>query len=228
MKAILIIHGFADGVYETKYLIEYLNKYFDVFHFVLPKHDQPVIKDVKYEEWIKKAEDEFLKLKDYKKIIIIGHSMGGVIATYLASKYKVHKLILLAPAFKIGNFKQVKKDVFKTKKEEDIYNRIFKTLKRIPLKTFIEFLKLINKYKDAPKKVDCNTLILQGLQDEIVPLKSPQYVYDNLKSKKKHLKLIDNVRHKILISEKKEKIFKYIKYYINGGLIWIIMKKSKI
>ena len=41
----------------------------------------------------------------YKEIYVIGHSMGGVIAAYLASKYKeVKKLVLAAPAFQYFKF----------------------------------------------------------------------------------------------------------------------------
>ena len=62
---------------------------FDVYTFTLPAHEKHVVKDVKYEEWIKAADNQikFLLEHNYKEIYLMGHSMGGVIATHLASIY---------------------------------------------------------------------------------------------------------------------------------------------
>ena len=73
----------------------------------------------------------------YSEVYIIGHSMGGVIASYLASKYKqVKKLVLAAPAFHYLAFKGDKVDVlesikklpnlFKNYNPEEVLSRLFK------------------------------------------------------------------------------------------------------
>ena len=56
----------------------------------------------KIEELIKKSEEkvEWLINNGYSNIYVIGHSMGGVIASHLATKYRqIKKLVLAAPAF---------------------------------------------------------------------------------------------------------------------------------
>ena len=103
-KAVLIIHGFAGGTYDEEKLANFLERHakLDVYSFTLPGHEKRTFKTVKYQEWIKESEDMLNRLINYgyKDIYLIGHSMGGVIATYLASKYKrVKKLVLAAPAF---------------------------------------------------------------------------------------------------------------------------------
>jgi len=110
-KAILIIHGFAGGTYDQEYLANELEleNHFDVYTFTSPGHDNSHSK-IKMEDWIEKAElqTERLIKNGYKNIYLIGHSMGGVIATHIASKYKeVKKLVLAAPAF---HFLSVKND----------------------------------------------------------------------------------------------------------------------
>ena len=89
-KAVLVIHGFAGGTYDQEELANYLelNRNFDVFQFTLPGHDRNLSK-VKHLEWMEASEKqiEWLINRGYKSIYLIGHSMGGVIATYLASKY---------------------------------------------------------------------------------------------------------------------------------------------
>ena len=103
-KAVLIIHGFAGGTYDQERLANYLERHakLDVYSFTLPGHEKRTFKTAKYQEWIKASEEMIDSLiKDgYRSIYLIGHSMGGVIATYLSSKYpQVKKLVLAAPAF---------------------------------------------------------------------------------------------------------------------------------
>ena len=150
-KAILLIHGFAGGNYDYNSLGNDLELYnsFDVFTFTLPGHERMIIDKVTREDWIKKAEDEIEKITNanYKEVYVIGHSMGGVIASHLASKYKeVKKLVLAAPAFHYLAFKGDKVDViesikklpnlFKNYAPEEVLSRIFK----IPAHTIKEFM----------------------------------------------------------------------------------------
>ena len=103
-KAVLIIHGFAGGTYDQEKLANYLERRsrLDVYTFTLPGHEKRVFKTIEYTEWINACEDQLKTLikYGYRDIYLIGHSMGGVIATYLAAKYRrVKKLVLVAPAF---------------------------------------------------------------------------------------------------------------------------------
>ena len=59
--------------------------------------------------------------------------------------------------------------------------------------------------------------------DDVVPISSSQYVYDNAKSKIKKLVIINGVTHDIFTSEADEKIFKIVKSFIkrihiDGGI----------
>src|SRR5574344_1302069 len=109
-KAVLIIHGFAGGPHDNESIQFYLTMHgFDVFTFTLPGHDRILFNKVTKEDWIKSCEDhiELLIKNKYNSICVIGHSMGGVLASYLASKYSVvKKLVLVAPAFKYLTFEE--------------------------------------------------------------------------------------------------------------------------
>ena len=69
---------------------------------------------------------------------------------------------------------------------------------------------------------------MQGDSDVVIPIKSSNYVYDNLKSKDKYLQIISDEGHDLLYGNKKEKISNYISMYLQGGLKWKIVKNSKI
>lgn len=212
-KAILLIHGFAGGNYDYNSLGNDLELYnsFDVFTFTLPGHERMIIDKVTRKDWIKKAEDEIEKIinANYKEVYVIGHSMGGVIASHLASKYKeVKKLVLAAPAFHYLAFKGDKIDViesikklpnlFKNYDPEEVLSRIFK----IPAPTIKEFMKLVEEHTKDIKDITCPTLILHGEKDDIVPVDSVQYVYDNIKSKSVTLIELHSLTHDLFMNDR--------------------------
>ena len=71
-KAVLIIHGFAGGVYDEERLQYHLNSKMglDVYNFTLPGHTRNLTHDISYQEWIDSAEKhvEILIQKGYHTI----------------------------------------------------------------------------------------------------------------------------------------------------------------
>lgn len=225
-KAILLIHGFAGGNYDYGDLGNDLELFrsFDVYTFTLPGHDKTVINHVTKEDWIKKAETQIERLinNGYHEIYIIGHSMGGVIASYLAVKYKkqVKKLVLAAPAFRYFSFKNDKLDVvqslkkvpklFKEYPSEEILSRFFK----IPIPTIREFMKLVEEHTNDIKNITCPTLIIWGTKDEIVPKDSVNYVFNNISSKSVSLYEIKSLTHDLFINDRYDEVKKIITNFL--------------
>lgn len=222
-KAVLIIHGFAGGTYDEEKLANFLERHakLDVYSFTLPGHEKRTFKTVKYQEWIKESEDMLNRLINYgyKDIYLIGHSMGGVIATYLASKYKrVKKLVLAAPAFNylVANdesnaIEKMKKgmDAIKNNDKDEILTRFLK----LPLTSINEFVKLVKKYKKSYLEVKIPVLIVQGDMDTLVPLESSLNIYEELLSKKKKIVILKNITHDIF-REDSEKAFVEIEKFL--------------
>lgn len=236
-KAILLIHGFAGGNYDYNSLGNDLELYnsFDVFTFTLPGHERMIIDKVTREDWIKKAEDEIEKIinANYKEVYVIGHSMGGVIASHLASKYKeVKKLVLAAPAFHYLAFKGDKVDViesikklpnlFKNYAPEEVLSRIFK----IPAPTIKEFMKLVEEHTKDIKDITCPTLILHGEKDDIVPVDSVQYVYDNIKSKSVTLIELHSLTHDLFMNDRYDEVRDIIVKFFRSIPIYEKVKKE--
>ena len=223
-KAILMIHGFVGGTYDFGLLPNELEliRNFDVFTFTLPGHENLIVKDVKYTDWIKSAEEqiEMLINNHYKTIYVIGHSMGGVLATHLACKYKqVKKLVLASPAFRYFYFKDGKvnikgfnetikniPDMFKNMGTEKVLERIAKT----PIPTMLEFTKLINTEEGKIKEVNCPVIAIRGTEDKVVPIESVEYIYNNLNTKTNILYNIKDVTHDCFTKKRNEEINKII------------------
>lgn len=227
-KAILIVHGFAGGVYDQEYLthkLELIENY-DVFTFTLPGHDGNFKKKISYNDWIKKvdSEMEFLISNGYENIYVIGHSMGGVLASYIASKYKqVKRLVLVAPAFKISGFEEeefnVKNALSATPKifEEYGVQLVTNRLLKLPANCYIDFFKLVEELGENIKKVKIPTLIFRGTNDFIVPQESVNFAYENIKNKYKKIVMLEKTSHDIFRENKKDQasnlIIKFFKNY---------------
>lgn len=227
-KAILMIHGFVGGIYDFNNFHNELEIYkkFDVFTYTLPAHDKIIVKDVKYQDWIDEStrQIEFLINNGYKEIYLIGHSMGGVIAAYLASIYpQVKKLVLAAPAFRYFYFKDGKvdikgfnetikniKEVFKEENTEQVISRILKT----PIPTVIEFTKLVNHCQNCVNNINCPTLSIHGTDDVVVPTESTEYVYNSIKSKTNILINIKNLNHDCFTAKQNTEVKSIIKEFL--------------
>jgi len=226
-KAILLIHGFAGGSYDYDSLANDLQLHldFDVYTFTLPGHEKTIIKNVTREDWINAAEKqtELLIKKGYKKIYVIGHSMGGVIACHIARKYpQVKKLVLASPAYRYFTFKEDKLDIFASLKQapslfkdyepDNVLSRIFK----LPISTTLEFINLVKEHNNDVKDILCPTLILWGNEDKIVPKDGVMHVYKNIKSDSVTLYEIDKVTHDTFKNDRYDEIYKIINSFLKN------------
>jgi len=224
-KAILLIHGFAGGSYDYNNLGNDLQLHadFDVYTFTLPGHDKLIIKDVTREDWLREAEKqvEVLIKRGYKKIYVIGHSMGGVIACHVAKKYpQVKKLVLASPAYRYFTFKDGKLDIlaslkqtttlFKDYEPDNVLSRIFK----LPITTTLEFINLVKEHSNDVKDILCPTLIIWGNMDKIVPKDGVMHVYKNIKSDSVTLYEIEKVTHDTFKNDRYDEILKIITKFL--------------
>ena len=222
-KAVLLIHGFAGGTYDLEELTNYLEiKNYDTFTFTLPGHDKRV--KVSKDDWIKSTEDNLKKIIDagYKNIYVVGHSMGGVLASRLASKHKeIKKLILLAPAFRYITNSTGKFDLMELIKKSPTIVQSYtgsavldRILKLHPL-CLREFVHLIKENQEVLNDITCPTLIVHGVEDSIVPVASSMNVYNKLKSNIKMICICDNATHHIFKFKNKDKVLKVIERFLN-------------
>lgn len=216
MIGCLIIHGFTGGPHELEPLTAYLKEQTD-WHIsvpTLPGHGRKLALDnVDYKSWIEAAEISLKQLKnDFDVIYVIGFSMGGMIAAYLAAKYKVDKLVLLATAGKYLSFKQISVDTFDVIKDGLTgklgQNKLFRHYKRklgnVPLKANLEFLKLVRLTRKSLKDVEAPVLIAQGQMDSMVPYKTAYYLDKEIPAKKKEVVFFERSRHLICLGNDKD------------------------
>lgn len=215
-QIIIGIHGF--GVrrsHEFDDFVEYANshlpeiKLFDLFDF----HDE---NDDDYHKWVERAKNEVAKaINENKEVYLVGFSMGGVIASHLASMYKVKKLILISPAFhhfSLENYTniaiQTGKNLFTKEKKPSI-----------PKKFYNSFMSCVKEYKNDITKVTCPVLIIQGDDDEIIPIRSSEWAYEQIPHSNKKCVFLHEGKHRILDDHKvKEIAFDLIDGFIHNRI----------
>ena len=193
---IIAIHGF--GKRKTD---EYLPlfKYFDErYKIIAPAlFDQRYPSDNIWYNWVARAEEEIIKAKnDQQEIILIGFSMGGVIASYLASKFKIQKLILLAPAFEYLSATTAKGYAFGPKRPEEATKYV-----PLPSEFTATFIDVVNNCKKGIEKVTCPTLFIACMNDELIPYTVSLKYYKKMKIKDKKCVILADGQHRILDDE---------------------------
>ena len=151
--AVLIIHGLGEGIEDNENFFNFIQSThnFDVYMFTLPGSTRKnrIKRGKGYHEWLEVAEQNISKLEEeYEDIYIVGHSMGAVISCFLASLHNVKKLVLVAPAFGIFNFKQnvtdIKSMIRKKRKLSNdakiFYQIVFSRFLSVPLHSYKNFI----------------------------------------------------------------------------------------
>ncbi|MBY7142377.1 alpha/beta fold hydrolase [Virgibacillus sp. NKC19-3] len=229
MIGCLIIHGFTGGPYEVDPLAQFLQENTD-WHIevpTLPGHGRNLdLKDISYRKWINAAEDALKQLSsEYDSIYLIGFSMGGMIASYLAAKYRIDNLVLLAPSGKFLSFRQITLDLSSIAAdgmrgnlgENKVYQHYKKKIGVIPFKANIEFVKLVKFTKRYLKKVKSPVLIAQGHQDGMVPYKTAYYMEKEINSKRKEVVFFDNSKHLICLGDDKDTLNQMVYDFLAKG-----------
>jgi carboxylesterase len=222
MIGCLCLHGFTGAPYEVEPLVEYLQERTDWIFRVptLPGHGETLaLKGVTYDQWIRHAEEELEDLMQTCDVIyIIGFSMGGLIASYLASIYPIDKLILLSAAAIYINPKQLAADIKEMFKDtlqgnlvnNELFLRYKRKIKETPLSATIQFRRLVSFIRPNLSNILVPTFIAQGECDGIVPPKSAEYLYHTIGAKEKKLTYIKYSKHHICYCEEKLTLFSQV------------------
>ena len=218
----LIIHGFAGSLHE----IEPLNKHLlsQGFITLCPKLEghtgrKKDLAKTNYCEWIQSAEEGLMKLEEQcEEVILIGFSMGGLIAMNLALKHRISALITLSSPIYYWDLKRVGANII-----NDFKNREFAYLKnyilaafRIPFAAMINFRLLLCKTKPLVNEIKCPIFVAQGLIDDTVKYKSAEYIYTKAESEIREIRYYNNSQHIICCGDDKDELFKDVTLFINA------------
>ena len=135
-----------------------------------------------------------LKGINLEKTIILGFSMGGIIATYLAGEFKFKKLGLIVSPYQAGTKDDLEEKYYDWKQTgfRKVTSSVYGEL-QIPF-SFIEDARKYNALDEIPK-VTCQILFVAGENDKNVPYKVSQKLYNQAKTTKEW-HLITGMEHR--------------------------------
>lgn len=219
---ILLIHGFGGNTSEVEPLAEYLkNIGYKVFCSELKGHTgkRKEMAGVSHDDWIYSCELDCLKLaKNFKSIIIVGFSTGGLIAINLAIKYKVKAIVTISSPIYIWNLRQVIKNITRGSRSDRLKSIrwYLYSSTSFPISSLIQFQILLHKTKAILSKVFCPICILQGLDDDTVNSKSANYIYEKVSSVVKRLHFFEKAGHVVLKGPSSEEAIQEILKFLDS------------
>ena len=246
-RAIVLYHGFITDDTDFGNLYEHIDVVYDkVVRCIFPGHGlNPNYKEFTVEDTFRVALEAFDKTKaEYDVVDIVGFSMGGAMATYVAKNRDAGKLVLLAPANKYINprapfsaakfwFEKFKTavthitslEVFREniRNEMAVYienekitieNAFKRIIPNYTFKTLTVFNKIIKKCNENLDSLDNEMLIVWGKLDQLVPIDSCEWLYSIAKNENKQFLVLDDISHLMLISKNSDQIIENVMNFL--------------
>ncbi|TYB32176.1 MAG: alpha/beta fold hydrolase [Candidatus Mcinerneyibacterium aminivorans] len=245
---ILMVHGFSGYPGNLEYLAEKLNEAlsYDILVPQLPGHTDKLedLKQSNHKRWIEKIDSIVEKKKDnYENIYMIGFSMGTLIATIVANRYKeVEKMILIAPPFAFPLKKEILlflapglklfkkyhyKEVEGNKLNKNLYDEEMRKkypvkFEKEPLESVIEFNKLRKEGRKSYKNNKTPFLVIQSTGDRVAAYNENQeFLRKNIGSTFGRFVSVDDSGHMIPLDYDRDKVVAETIKFIEEDLSWI-------
>jgi alpha/beta superfamily hydrolase len=180
--------GESDGDFENMTVLKELDEARTIFQFV---QSHPSV--------------------DENKVIVLGFSMGGLVASLLAGERQseIHKLILLAPAGTMA--KGVERWVHEVPYIES--HQVFDLGGNLVGKAFYEELQTIEVWNQAAKYPN-QVLLIHGSEDQAVPVEVSTLYIENCYQDHASLRIIEGADHTFNKFEWEHDVIKAIKVYV--------------
>jgi len=229
-KGCVLIHGFTGSPREIEVIANHLKKFdIKVSTPTLPGHGYPLNKkDMNrfgWKDWVEAAESALLEMiEQVEEVYLVGFSMGGIIAAYLSTKYSIKKLVLLSASVYYLSMKRFLKDFFEGLRHQTIsdhFQHYFYKISHTPLKSAINFRRLVKTLIPYIQQVKVPTLIIQGELDDLVDPKSAVYIFKTISSQEKYLYFLSKSKHIIGLDVEKEKVVQLVQDFFfpkEGGI----------
>lgn len=228
--SVLLLHGFTGSPYELTTIGEAL----DLAGFsgnapLLPGHGQTpeILNHFTADSWYNAARATFLSLPQTQPRIVIGFSMGALLAVMLAAEFrqKIDKLILLAPAFYLkpyGRFalwlirlgfgrKYLIKKILKGGDILDPESRAQNpNYDKTPLKALFEFGQIAQQALKDINQIACPTLAVFGTQDRTIDVKKSALALEQNITCPFKIKFFTNSAHIIPLDFERDELIEQI------------------
>ncbi|WP_432775154.1 alpha/beta fold hydrolase [Brevibacillus gelatini] len=209
----LLIHGFAGDINDVLPLAKALREVgYQVECPTLEGHGttrREMARSTR-KDWLRSAEEGYKRLSMRSdKIVIIGFSMGGLLAFHLTTRYPVELLITINTPYKYWDVKEAMnylREDFPTHSR-----RYIRSIGRIPISSMLEFRRLLSETKPLLGQIKTPYLLLQAKRDDTVHAISAQLLATSVdKSASPQITWYEHSNHMLLHGPDKEAAIAHI------------------
>lgn len=241
---VLLIHGFGGIPAELRMLGEFLAQQgYTVHGVLLARHGQmpEALQGIRWPEWSQGVEAAYHELRACcEHVVVVGFSLGGLLALHLAAKEHVDGVVALAPAlqlrggwplrllpvaqyvvrwyypFQFANFADPKVRAMIKEKGGDVdwddpdVVKKIRTSVRIPTSAINEIVRLSQQVRRELPRIRVPALVLQGKRDQVVLPGAAQQVLNGVGSQDKQLVWFEQSRHELAVEVEHQQVFRTI------------------
>ncbi|CEG58905.1 alpha/beta hydrolase [Legionella fallonii] len=223
-KALLLLHGFSSTPAVFRYLLPQIKHYDAIVCPALKGHAESIeaFSLSTANDWRLSAHIACKSLlKEYRKVDVLGLSLGGLLACELSQHFTLNHLFLLAPALKLNmhvnmslKLAQVLKCLGFHQLRNSAGNLVSNqhaeiTYRKLPIVTIIEMLSLAQNYQWIPPT--CPTDLFLGTYDEVVASAEVEKLFSSLSNATIHW--LKNSAHLLPLDNDVQEIIQCINSY---------------
>jgi carboxylesterase len=226
--AVLMVHGFTGSPSEFRRVGYFLNEMgYTVKAVRLPGHGtipEDMIR-TGWRDWYQHVLDSYdeLAVQTRGRIVVMGHSMGGLLALKLASERQVDGIVSLATPIYLTRWKTAlalllqyfvryikKKPLASTLLDEAC------SYDKTPTRCVVSLRTLVRQVKRIMPEVAAPIYIGQGLKDRLVLQRSADYIHNRINSEQKMMKLYPQTSHGMLLDQERDQVYDDISLFIRS------------
>ncbi len=218
--ACLVLHGFAGSPAEVRPVIQHLADHgITVSAPVLPGHgtSPEALKETRSRHWIRAAEAELIALQERfgaKNVHVVGFSMGGLIALYLAAHHEVASVTTLATPAKLADWRQVLVPLAKYLvpwyesriRNPEIAAQLESNYERMPTSAIHSLLRLARRVRKDLPRITAPVMSLQGDRDKWIAPESAAYITENVSSRERRKQLLPGRNHFVALERGRDEV----------------------
>ena len=207
--AVLLIHGYTGSPSELRELGERLHyKGYTVQGLLLNGHgtNPEDLDGVTYEKWTQSVKSAASALKEtYGKVVLVGMSMGGLLALDCASTVPVDGVIVISTPIYLFDWRS------------HFLWLAEKVTRSMPLSGVREFLRLLSTVKKRTlPRVTAPLLIIQSEADRTVRPQSAQYIYEHAASPLKRIEMLPQGKHVLTLYKERGLVYQKIDRFLEA------------
>jgi len=237
--AALFLHGLTGSPFEVRYLADRLHIEYGLRCLgpLLPGHESAeALARVPWRDWLECARAELARLRGARRILVVGCSMGALLACALAreSGSGIERLVLLAPALRLTPFGRLAGllawhtplarvfPLVHKRSGSDVGDPEMRAanpcLDSVPLASVAELLKLSEHVDPLLPEVRSPALVVGGGRDGTVSLAGVRRMADRLGGGARLL-VLPKSQHLVGIDVERERLFDEVRAFVGWGAV---------